>query len=102
MSTALHPRRVYTVMAVEARAQGYDASPGACLGLRNLLAGTPFPTNFPSRATLLAAGYGALEDLGDPASDPYPDDARAQLVLELVRYAGLSTTDAQAVVTALG
>lgn len=96
----MHLRRHYVEARARALAEGRTASASVFLGLRDAVPGTALPSDFPHRAALAAARYACLEDLGDPASDPYPDDAARQLCVEL-RAAGLRGSDALEVVAAL-
>jgi hypothetical protein len=96
----VHLRRYYTALRAAALSEGLHASASVALGLRNAEAGTALPSGFPHRVDLIAAGYACVEDLGDPTSDPDPDDARAELRRELVR-AGLRLSAAADVVAAL-
>lgn len=96
----MHLRRYYQALRAAALAENCTASASTILGLRDAIDGTALPVGLPHRAEVLAAGYACLEDFGDPAADPYPDDARTALVAEL-RAAGLSTSQARDVVAAL-
>lgn len=96
----MHQRRYYQVLRAAALQEGLPASASVLLGHRDAVAGTALPGGFPHRADLLAARYACLEDLGDPAADPYPDDARTELRRELTR-AGLRASAAADVVAAL-
>lgn len=96
----MHLRRHYVELRARALSEGSRAIASVVLGQRDAVPGTALPLAFPHRAALLAAHYACVEDLGDPASDPYPDDARAELRREL-RAAGLSASAAADVVAAL-
>lgn len=95
----MHPRRYYTVLAAAALLEGSTAVASVCRGHRSTYAGTAFPVGFPNDA-LNAAGYELLEDFGDPASDPDPEEARAELRSEL-RRSGLRAADVATVLDAL-
>lgn len=92
----MHARRWEERQRQRALAEKSRALAGVHLGRRNAIAGTSLPAPFPARALLLAAGYGALEDLPVPPGDD-DDDAFAELL-----RAGLDLDDATAVLEARG
>lgn len=74
----MHARRWHERLRQAAAAERMRTIQGVQLGLRNAISGTTFGTTYPSRAALIAAGYGRAEDLPDPTGDDV-DDARAEL-----------------------
>lgn len=81
------PRRYYLLKRIAAKAED-DGLEGVWRHKQEQESGTALPANFPLRATLVAAGYSTEEDL---------DGADAA---ELTKNTGLSTHQANAVLTA--
>ncbi len=75
----MHARRWAERLRQAAEGERHAAVASVRLGQRNALAGTALPSDHPSHAALLAAGYACTEDLPDPSGDDL-DDARAELL----------------------
>jgi hypothetical protein len=86
-STVVSPRRFYLLKAQAADLDGGFAS--TWWGKQEGEAGTALPDGFPSLAALTAAHYTTVQDLTGAGTT------------ELVREAGLTTKQAEAVLTAL-
>jgi hypothetical protein len=89
------PRRYYLLNRFALRDTGQVGLSSVFRGKQEAEPGTALPAELPSRDTLVAAGYIAVEDLAAGALD----GADAE---ELFRYAGLNRREAQAVIAALG
>ncbi len=98
----MHSRRWQEQLRQAAEAEGLRAVASVRLGERNALPGTPIPVGFPWRASLLAAGYRATEDLPHPASEGREDAARELARLELVPADAGDDADSDHLLSTLG
>lgn len=89
MPSGPHPRRVYLLMAFDARTREEDGLWYSLRGRQQEIAGTALPASIPGRDRLVAAGYTCTEDVVGAQAD------------ELMKTAGLNRREAEAALAAL-
>lgn len=89
MANGSHPRRVYLLLALDARMREEDGLWYALRGRQNEIPGTALPASTPGYDRLIAAGYTCTEDVVGANAD------------ELMRAAGLNRREAEAAIAAL-
>lgn len=85
-----HPRRVYLLLALDARTREEDGLWFSLRGRQQEIAGTALPTSTPGYDRLIAAGYTCTEDVVGAQAD------------ELMKTAGLNRREADAAIAAIG